>query len=80
MYGTSGPTTIRVRAQINGMEIHTLIDGGSLDNFLQRRIAKFFNLTVQPAPGFRIMVGNFELMTADGYIHSIEVTMQGYTV
>jgi len=80
MYDTSGPATIRVRAQINGMDIHALIDGGSSDSFLQPRIAKFLNLTMQPAPGFRVMVGNFELMTADGYIPSIKVTMQGYTV
>ena len=80
MYDTSGSATIRVRAQINGMSIHALIDGGSSNSFLQPIIAKFLNLTAQPVPGFCVMVGNFELMTTNEYIPSIEVIMQGYTV
>jgi len=80
MYGTKGPATIRVRAQINSMEIQALTNGRSSNSFIQPRIAKFLNLIVQLAPGFRVMVGNFELMTTEGCIPSLEVTMQGYKV
>ena len=78
LHRTTGPATIRVKAQINGMEIQALINEGSSDSFIQPRIAKFFNLTVAPAPRFKVMVGNFETMTVEGYIPSLEVSLQGY--
>jgi len=80
MYGTEGPATICLTTYIKGVKIQALIDGGSTDSFIQHRVAKFLNLTVQPAGGFRIMVGNFEFMTVEGYIPSLEVTMQGYAI
>jgi len=60
------------------MEIQALIDGGSSDSFIQLWIAKFLNLTVVPTPGFKVMVGNFKIMTVEGYIPSLEVLPQGY--
>jgi len=80
MYGTTRPTTIRIRVQIQGMEIQALIDGVSSDSFIQLRIANFLNIPMQPTLGFRVMLGNFELMTIEGYIPSLEVMMQGYKV
>jgi len=80
MHGTSGPTTIRVKAQINGLDIQALIDGESSDSFIQPRIAKFLNLPVQPAPGFKVMVGNFDIMAVEGCIPSLEISLQGYKV
>ncbi|XP_072062290.1 uncharacterized protein [Arachis hypogaea] len=76
MNGNSGPATIRIKAFINGVEIQALIDGGSSHSFIQPRIAQFLNLPVQPAPGFRVMVGNFDMMTVEGCIPTLEVTMQ----
>jgi len=55
-----------------------LIDGGSSDSFIQPRIAKFLNLPVEP--DFKVMVGNFEVMTVEGCIPSLEITMQDYKV
>jgi len=80
MYGTEGPTTIRLTTYINGVKIQALIDGGSTDSFIQPRVVKFLNLTVQPTTGFRVMVGNFEFLTAEGYIPSLKVMMQGYPI
>jgi len=78
MHGTSGPSTIQVKAQINGLDIQALIDGGSSDSFIQPRIAKFLNLPVQPVPGFKVMVGNFDIMVVEGCIPSLEICLQGY--
>jgi len=73
MYGTTGLATICIRVQIQGMEIQALIDGDNSDSFIQPKIANFLNLPMQPTLGFCIMVGNFELITAEQYIPSLEV-------
>ncbi|XP_057755398.1 uncharacterized protein LOC130974540 [Arachis stenosperma] len=78
MNGAEGLATIRLTARILGHEIQVLIDGGSSDSFIQPRIAKFLNLPVEPAPGFNVMVGNFELMKVEGCIKALEVNMQGH--
>jgi len=80
MHGTSSPTTIRVKAHIDGLKIQALIDGGSSNSFIQPRIAKFLNLPVEPASGFKVMVGNFDVMPVEGCIPSLEVSLQGYKV
>ncbi|XP_015969943.1 uncharacterized protein LOC107493360 [Arachis duranensis] len=80
MHGTSGSSTIRIRALLQGLEVRALLDGGSSDSFLQPRIAKFLNIPVQPAPGVRVIVGNFGIMDVEGYIPSLEVTMSGCKV
>jgi len=60
------------------MKLYALIDGSSSDSFIQPRIAKCLNLAIQPAPGFNVMVGNFEMMAVEGYIPSLEVSLQGH--
>ncbi|XP_072058202.1 uncharacterized protein [Arachis hypogaea] len=74
MHGTSGPASIRIKAQIRGLDVQPLIDGGSSDSFIQRHIAKFLNLPVEPAPGVRVMVGNFAIMDVEGRIPSLELS------
>jgi len=69
-----------LKDKIQGHEFQVLIDGGSLDSFIHPRIAKFLNLPIEPAPGFRAMVGNFEMMEVEGCIPTLEVNMQGDTV
>nr|XP_025623830.1 uncharacterized protein LOC112716183 isoform X1 [Arachis hypogaea] len=76
MHDTSGPASIRIKAQIRGLDVQALIDGGSSDSFIQPRIAKFLNLPIDPAPGVRVMVGNFAIMDVEGRIPSLEVTLQ----
>jgi len=80
MSRTGSPTIIRVKAQINGLEIQALIDGGSSDSFIQPRITKFLNFPVKLAPNFMVMVGNFEVMIAEGFIPYLEITMPKYKV
>ena len=57
-----------------------MIDGGSYDSFIQPRIAKFLKLPVEPAPGFRVMVGNFDIMNVEGRIPSLDVSIQGHLI
>ena len=80
MKGTPGSGTIRLKAFVHGMEVQVLIDEGSSDSFIQPRIAKFFKPPVQPAPGFRVMVENFDVMTVEGRLPSLEVSMQGHSI
>jgi len=60
------------------MEIQALIDGDSSNSFIQVWIAKFLNLVVALTPGFKVIVVNFETMTIEGYIPSLEESLQGY--
>jgi len=62
------------------VELYALIDGGSSDSFIQLRVAKFLNLTVQPASKFCVMVSNFETMEVEGYIPSLYVSIQGHNM
>jgi len=61
MKGVPGFATIRLTAKVHGFELQVLVDGGNSDSFIQPRIAKFLKLPVEPAPGFRVMVSNFDV-------------------
>ena len=80
MNGTSGLATLHLKAFLQGLEIQILIDGGSSDSFIPPRIAKFLKVPIEPAPGFKVMVGNFETMQVEGYIPKLEIKMQGHKV
>ncbi|KAJ1433575.1 Retrotransposon gag domain [Sesbania bispinosa] len=56
--GGPGVGTIRFVARINTLPVKVLVDGGSSDNFLQPRVANFLKLPIEPAPSFKVMVGN----------------------
>ncbi|KAJ1438252.1 Retrotransposon gag domain [Sesbania bispinosa] len=56
--GGPGVGTIRFFARINTFPVKVLVDGGSSDNFLQPRVANFLKLPVEPAPSFKVMVGD----------------------
>ncbi|XP_072086978.1 uncharacterized protein [Arachis hypogaea] len=80
MHGTSSPAMIRIKAHVHGLEVQALIDGGSSDSFIQPRIAKFLNLPIEPAPGIKVMVGDFDVLEVEGYIPALEVNLRGCTV
>lgn len=50
--------TMRFTGNIKGHPIKILLDGGSDDNFIQPRVAKFLQLDIQPTTPFKVMVGN----------------------
>jgi len=52
------------------------VDGGSSDNFLQPRIAKFLKLPIEKAPLFKFMVEIGNYMT-EGMIEEVNIQVQG---
>ena len=75
--GGTGVGNIRFSAQIQGRMIKVLVDGGSSDNFIQPRIAKFLKLPIEATPPFKVVVGNGSYMTAEGFIKDLVVQVQG---
>ncbi|CAJ2662565.1 unnamed protein product [Trifolium pratense] len=78
MKGTSHIGILRFTGSIEQIKVQILIDGGSSDNFLQPRIAKCLKLPVEPASTFRVLVGNGEIMTAEGMINQLPLDIQGH--
>ncbi|CAJ2661993.1 unnamed protein product [Trifolium pratense] len=78
MKGTSHMGILRFTGSIEQIKVQILIDGGSSDNFLQPRIAKCLKLPVEPASTFRVLVGNGEIMTAEGMINQLPLDIQGH--
>jgi len=75
--GVRRTRTIRFAADLHGMAIQVMIDGGSSDNFLQPRLAKFLKLEVEQSPKLKVMVGNGNKLETEGYIRNTSVNMQG---
>ncbi|PNX88023.1 hypothetical protein L195_g044123, partial [Trifolium pratense] len=50
MKGNSNMGVLRFAGSIEHINVQILIDGGSSDNFLQPRIAKFLRLPIEPGP------------------------------
>ncbi|MCH80874.1 Ty3/gypsy retrotransposon protein, partial [Trifolium medium] len=69
---------LRFAGSIEHIAVQVLIDGGSSDNFLQPRIAKFLKLPIEPGPQFNVLVGNGEIMTAEGVIQQLPLEIQGH--
>lgn len=69
--------TIRFLEFIGKLSVTVLIDGGSSDNFMQPRIAKFLKLLVEPALSFKVMVGNGNYVAAEGMVQNWIIQAQG---
>lgn len=70
--------TMRFIGSIHGHPIAILLDGGSDDNFIQPRVAKFLNLQVQPAHPIKVLVGDGNALQVEGSIEDLQVTIQGH--
>ncbi|CAJ2656401.1 unnamed protein product [Trifolium pratense] len=78
--GTSNMGVIRFAGSIEHIGVQILIDGGSSDNFMQPRIAKFLKLPIEPGPQFNVLVGNGEVMSAEGMIQKLPLHIQGHVI
>ena len=76
--GASGVGTIKFVGHIGNTPVQILVDGGSSDNFLQPRIAQFLKLDVEPAPCFKVLVGNGNSLSSEGTIKELKVSVQGH--
>jgi len=72
--------TIRFTGFIQGHKIQILIDGGSSDNFIQPRVAKFLHLPIYQTPRFKVLVGNGEQLECEGEVQNIPVQIQGHSL
>jgi hypothetical protein len=78
MKGTSNMGVLRFAGSIEHIGVQILIDGGSSDNFLQPRIAKFLKLPIESGPQFNVLVGYGVVMTAEGVIQNLPLEIQGH--
>jgi len=69
--------TIKFKAYIGTLSLTVLINGGSSNNFLQPRVAKFLKLPVVQSPRFRVMLGNGNYMESEGLIQDLKLQAQG---
>ncbi|XP_024979726.1 uncharacterized protein LOC112516745 [Cynara cardunculus var. scolymus] len=76
--GYQSKGTLRFTGYINGMELQILLDSGSSDNFFQPRLAHCLKLPIQPSPNFKVMVGNGNNLTAEGFVDNLHVVIQGH--
>ena len=74
--GGMGVGTIQFMAYIDKLLVKVLVDGGSSDNFLQPRVAKFLKLPMEPAPFFKVMVGNGNYMKVEEMISKLTIKAQ----
>lgn len=63
MEGQVSPHTLRFRGQISGLDVQTLVDGGSTHNFREERVAIFLKLPILSSPNFKVLVGNGNTLT-----------------
>ncbi|MCH84440.1 hypothetical protein A2U01_0005272, partial [Trifolium medium] len=77
MNGFASVGTIRFQGHINGHPVQVLIDGGSTDNFLQPRVARFLKLSIETVSNFNVLVGNGNKLVAEGKIDILKVSIQG---
>jgi len=80
MKSTTIKGTIRFTGFIQGHKIQTLIDGGSSDNFIQSRVAKFLHLPIYHTPRLQVLVGNGEQLECEGEVQNILVQIQGHSL
>ncbi|MCI06444.1 hypothetical protein A2U01_0027504, partial [Trifolium medium] len=70
----------RFQGSIQGVQVQILLDSGSSDNFLQPRIANCLKLPIQAAESFKVLVGNGNSLTAEGFVENLQVHVQGHTL
>jgi len=80
MKSTTVRDTIRFTGFIQGHKIQILIDGGSSDNFIQPRVAKFLHLPIYQTPQLKVLVGNGEQLECQGKVQNIPVQIQGHSL
>lgn len=62
---------------MNGSPVQVLIDGGSTDNFVKTRVAKFLQLKIEPIPRFSVVVGSGQHLWCEGVSRKVPLSIQG---
>lgn len=77
MRGSNGVGTIHFTCQIRSIQVKIQVDGGSSDNFIQPRVALVLRLLVEPTPNLWVLVGNGQILHAEGLIQQLPLQIQG---
>ncbi|XP_073220685.1 uncharacterized protein [Cicer arietinum] len=80
MRGANGIGTIRFTGQVGSISVKILVDGGSSDNFIQPRVAQVLKFPIEPATNLRVLVGNGQVLNAEGKIQQLLVQIQGQEI
>ncbi|XP_039123663.1 uncharacterized protein LOC120260295 [Dioscorea cayenensis subsp. rotundata] len=72
--------TLRFTGCINGYSVQILLDGGSDDNFIQPRVAKFLQLPVLPIEAFKVFVGNCSFLQVEGVVENLPLQVQYHII
>lgn len=76
MNSAAASGTMRFTGTIKGHPVKILLDGGSDDNFIQPRIAKFLQLEIQPTTPFKVLVGDGNTLQVEGKVEPLSIKIQ----
>ena len=68
--------TLWFKGQIHELHVHILLDGRSLDCFLQPRNSHCLKLAIEPALTFQVMVGDGNTLENEDQIKKLQVQLQ----
>ncbi|OIT22708.1 hypothetical protein A4A49_59317, partial [Nicotiana attenuata] len=74
--GGNSPTTLRFTGHVNGSPVQVLIGGGNTANFVQTRVAKFLQLTIEPIPHFPVVMGSRHRLWCEGVSRKVPLSIQ----
>ncbi|XP_069150863.1 uncharacterized protein [Solanum lycopersicum] len=78
--GGSSPSTLRFTRQMNGTLIQILVHGGSTHNFIQERVARFLQLSIETISSFPVVVRSGQRLRCDGVARGLMLLIQGTTL
>ncbi|XP_057723463.1 uncharacterized protein LOC130939370 [Arachis stenosperma] len=78
MAGIPARRSIRFRGLVHGRDIHVLMDGGSLDNFIHPALVRRLAVPVHHSPRFKVEVGNGGLLQCEGEVRDLPVSIQDH--
>lgn len=76
--GANGVDTIKFIGHIGEISVQILLDGGNSNNFLHPKLAHFLHLPIEPAPFFKVLVGNGNTLAAEGLVKHLTVKVQDH--
>lgn len=74
--GAIGYGVIRFKGFIGPLMVSILLDGGSSDNFIQRRIVHCLGLPVEPTQRSNVLVGNGQNMKTEGVVKMLSMKVR----
>ena len=70
--------TSQFGGSIQEHSVYILFDGGSDDNFIRLRLARFRNLNIGPVSSSKVLVGNGYSLWVEGLLQHLQVNIQGH--